>query len=126
MKLFAAMLTSICIWFDKLSSSDWILLITFIAIVAYTIETYRLRRWQERSMKLSMLDLRQRILMYQNEASGKGMPFDRNIYNADVINIMNDILEHNHFDFEKLFAPGVIRKKQSLLRGVLNFFHKGK
>lgn len=106
-------LTNIYIWFSTLTKSDLILLLTFIAIVLYTIETYKLRKWQQKSVQISILDLRQRILMHQNEMFSKNAQVDRNINNADIANIMNDILEKGRFDLRKLYAPGIIQKKKS-------------
>lgn len=95
---------------SSLNISDWILLFTFFAIVAYTIETYKLRKWQQKSVQISIFDLRQRILMHADEMRSKNIPPDRNINNRETINMMNDILEHGKFNLKKLYAKGIIRE----------------
>lgn len=104
-----SILVSIFNWFKLLNPSDWILLATLIAIVFYTKETYVLRRWQQKSVQISILDLRQRILMHQNEMWSKNASVDRNINNREIANITNDILEYGKFDLRKLYANGVIK-----------------
>ncbi len=99
-------------WFGSFSKSDLILLATFCAIVWYTIETHRLRKWQQKNVQILILDLRQRILMHQNEMFNKNAQVDRNINNEEIANIMNDILKYGKFDIQKLYAPGVIRTKK--------------
>ena len=103
------LLINIYSWFVSLTNSDTILFVTFLAIVFYSIETSRLRKWQQKSVQISILDLRQRILMHQNEMWSKNASVDRNINNREIANIMNDILEHGKFDLRKLYANGVLR-----------------
>lgn len=48
------MIKDILDWFKSLSSSDWILVATFLAIVWYTLETRQLRKWQKLQTLLSV------------------------------------------------------------------------
>jgi hypothetical protein len=90
--------------------SNLILFITLIAIVFYTIETRRLRKWQQKSVQIAIFDLRQRILMHGDEMRSKNVSSDLNIQNKETINMMNDILEYGEFDFKKLYANGIIKE----------------
>ncbi len=96
-------------WFGSLTKSDWILLLTFFAIVIYTRETFKLRKWQQKSVQISILDLRQRILIHQDTMRSQNKNVDMNINNEKIANIMNDILKRVKFDFKKLYARGVIQ-----------------
>lgn len=88
--------------------SNFILFITFIAIVVSTIETRKLRKWQQKSVQIAIFDLRQRTLMHGDEMRSKGGSSDLNIQNRETINMMNDILEYGKFDLKKLYSPGII------------------
>jgi len=44
-------------WFDQLKPSDWILLLTFLAIVWYSIETHFLRKWQKKQAQAALVNL---------------------------------------------------------------------
>ncbi len=48
------MIGKLASWVNGLSASDWILLVTFLAIVWYSWETRQLRRWQKLQVLLTI------------------------------------------------------------------------
>ena len=111
------MLALIYVFFSNFDKNDWfsfltliVLFFTLLAIIWYSIETVRLRRWQVKQVQLSILDLHQRILMHQNEMFIQNASMDRNIGGERIANILNQIYKHGKLEIKDLYSPGIIKE----------------
>ena len=87
-------------WLQQLHPSDWILLFTFFAIVWYSWETRQLRKWQQKQVQLSIVDLdMQRV---RSNAEGRGNPTP---YGEAFPIIMRKIYDSGNFDPKVLYSP---------------------
>ena len=96
------------------NSTDLILFWTLLAIIIYSIETYRLRDetykltiLQNKQIQLFIVDLNQRILMHNDEARSRGGG-DLNIGGRRIAKIVHKIYKFGELDDKGFYAPGVI------------------
>ena len=111
---------------SQLHLADYIQIAILVAIVWYSYETFKLRKWQQKNVQISILDLQQRIHMHKDENFHKGVQTNQNIGNKEIINMMNDILEHGKFNLRKIYVQGFIQEdsKKNFLIRFLKWFKK--
>ena len=100
-------------FFKKLNAGDWILLITFLAIVWYSVEPHLLRKWQKRQAQLTLLTMHlQRQIASQEYHGHRFFPFGE-----DYVKAIRGIMELGKFDARTLFSPAFhypIKKREKI------------
>ncbi len=105
-------------WLREFSVSDWILFLTFLAIIWYSWETRKLREWQKRNLQMSILDLAVRIKIAGQESLRAGHGQTAYV-TKNFPETLRKIYEEGRLDLQDFY---VMRPKDKKWKKVKRFF----
>ncbi len=102
-----------------LSKTDWILLLTLISIVWYSIETRLFRKWQTKSVQMSVINLQTNIKIAQQQSLREGAAQSPYI-TQDFPETIRKVYEDGVLDLREIYSMPDKKQKKFLN----NLWHK--